>query len=248
MHGRYVTVRVSELAGTVLQMAKRTTGAVSIGAMSIPIYLEIGTKRVFASAIDWPGWSRTAKTPELAIDALAEYADRYRTVVELAGLEFAEAGLPLGAAEFVVVEQVAGSATTDFGAPDRSTASDAEPVTSEQGARLSAIVEASWTLLDSVVASAPEELRKGPRGGGRDRDAVFQHVVAAEAAYARKAGVRLPTPKPGDSVAVQALRDGVLSTLAEGTEGEARWSRPYAARRIAWHVLDHAWEIQDRSV
>ena len=26
-----------------------------------------------------------------------------------------------------------------------------------------------------------------------------------------------------------------------------RWPPRYAARRIAWHALDHAWEIEDRS-
>jgi hypothetical protein len=25
------------------------------------------------------------------------------------------------------------------------------------------------------------------------------------------------------------------------------WPPRYAARRIAWHALDHAWEIEDRS-
>ncbi len=26
-----------------------------------------------------------------------------------------------------------------------------------------------------------------------------------------------------------------------------RWTARYAAHRIAWHALDHAWEIEDRS-
>ena len=25
------------------------------------------------------------------------------------------------------------------------------------------------------------------------------------------------------------------------------WPHRYAARRIAWHVLDHAWEMEDRA-
>ena len=28
---------------------------------------------------------------------------------------------------------------------------------------------------------------------------------------------------------------------------ERGWPQRYAARRIAWHALDHAWEIEDRS-
>jgi hypothetical protein len=231
----------------------------------IPVYLEIGRTRVFASAIDWPGWTRSGKTPERAIEALAEYAARYQPVVELAGLTgFPDIAGPLSggdehqdgqqspegshAALFEVVEQVAGTATTEFGAPDRAAGSDADPVSAEQAARFGAIVAASWQLLDSVVASSPAELRKGPRGGGRDRDAVVAHVLGAEAAYARKSGLRQPTPTPGDQVALRDMRAGLLSTLTEGGGADGRWSRPYATRRIAWHVLDHAWEIQDRSV
>src|ERR1035438_3321872 len=149
-----------------------------MSARTTRIYLEVGRKRVFASAIDWPGWSRTAESPELAIEALAEYASRYRPVAVHAGL-----ALPAEPISFEVVEWVAGTATTDFGAPDRPAGSDAAPISPAEGARLAALVAASWQLLDEVVASAPAELRKGPRGGGRDRDAIVEHVVAAEAAY-----------------------------------------------------------------
>ena len=34
----------------------------------IPIYLETGSTRVFAGALDWPGWSRSGKTETDAID------------------------------------------------------------------------------------------------------------------------------------------------------------------------------------
>jgi hypothetical protein len=208
--------------------------------ITVPIYLEVGAKRVFASAIDWPGWSRTAKTPELAIEALAAYAPRYREATSRAGL-----ALPTG--ELVVVEQVAGTSTTDFGAPDRPTSSDAAPMSAPARLRQAALVLASWQLLDDVVAGAPEELHKGPRGGGRDRDAMYQHVIAAEAAYARKIGVRRPTPKPGDVDAVRTMREAELELFRAAGSADSGWSRPYAARRIAWHALDHAWEIEDRS-
>jgi hypothetical protein len=208
--------------------------------ITIPIYLEIGAKRIFASAIDWPGWSRTAKTPELALEGLAGYASRYREVT-------ARAGLALPSGDFVVVERITGTSTTDFGAPDRPTSSDAAPITAAAGRRLAALVLASWQLLDDVLASAPEELRKGPRGGGRDRDAMYQHVIAAEAAYARKLGVRRPPPKPGDTDAVHTMREAELELFRAAGSTDSTWSRPYAARRIAWHARDQAWEIQDRS-
>jgi hypothetical protein len=43
----------------------------------------------------------------------------------------------------------------------------------------------------------------------------------------------------------------VLDALEKPSNGKALvekgWPQRYAARRIAWHALDHAWEIQDRS-
>lgn len=106
---------------------------------------------------------------------------------------------------------------------------------------------ASWIIFDRVVAGAPAELRKGPRGGGRDRDAMVDHVLAAEAAYAGKLGIRLRQPARGDSAAVSALRNAILETLGASRTREKGWPPRYAARRMAWHVLDHAWEIDDRS-
>jgi hypothetical protein len=214
---------------------------------STAIYLEHGTKRVFACAIDWPGWCRAGKTEEQALAALAAAAPRYAVVA-------AEAGLPFPIASdgrFEVVERLPGTATTDFGAPDRVATSDSAVLTSEGAARLVGLVAAAWNVFDRVVARAPAELRKGPRGGGRDRDEVARHVLAAEAAYARKLGIRLREPPVGDTAAIAAHREAILETLRHAAGGaialEKGWPVPYAARRIAWHVLDHAWEIEDRS-
>jgi hypothetical protein len=106
-------------------------------------------------------------------------------------------------------------------------------------------------VLDRVAASAPAELRKGPRGGGRDRDKIVDHVVGAEAAYARKLGIKHRQPAHDDTAGIDALRADILSVLRAPSDGEPPvpkgWLPRYAARRIAWHVLDHAWEIEDRS-
>jgi len=117
--------------------------------------------------------------------------------------------------------------------------------------RLAALVSAAWAAFDGVVAGAPGALRKGPRGGGRDRDKIVDHVLGAEAAYVRKLGLRLPQPDPNDRAAVTAFRRAIIETLRKPSSGgpltEKGWPQRYAARRIAWHVLDHAWEIEDRS-
>jgi len=195
------------------------------------VYLELGRISTFAAAVDWPGWCRRGKGEEAALEALAEYAGRYAAVV---GPSFAPGDL-------AVVGRLSGSATTDFGAPDAKGPWDDEPLTGSEADRQAGLLEACWTAFDSVTATAPAELRKGPRGGGRDRDAVAEHVREAERVYLRKVGVRVPPRTPWTdqrAALLDALRGGGL---------EGAWPPRYAVRRIGWHVLDHAWEIEDRA-
>ena len=212
--------------------------------MATDVYLEVGSKKVFASAAGWPGWCRAGKTEDAALEALADYASRYRVVCDEAGIRFpAKAGDNL-----VVAGKVKGSATTDFGAPGAIRPHDDDPVKAAEAKRMAALVEASWAVLAAVAKGAPAELRKGPRGGGRDRDKIVAHVADAENAYARKLGVRLPGT---DDAVVRERRAAILAVLGKPSPGPAPvdkgWPLRYAAFRIAWHVLDHAWEIEDRS-
>jgi len=210
------------------------------------VLVELTPKRTFASALDWPGWARAGRDEEAALAALAACASRYAAVAVAAGHPLPR---PLPALE--VVERAAGTSTTAFGAPDVRAALDVRRLDAAEAARLVALVTAAWATLDVVVAVAPAELRKGPRGGGRDRDAVVAHVLAAENAYARTIGIRLPGPAVGDATAIAAQRSVIAALLAEPSDGTPlagrKWPPRYAARRIAWHVLDHAWEIEDRS-
>lgn len=193
------------------------------------VYLEQGRTWTFACAVDWPGWARRAKGgDEAALEELLAYADRYAAVVP---------GFAPG--ELHVVGTVPGSATTDFGAPDARGPWDERPVDAEE---LATRIEQCWAAFDRAVASATPELRKGPRGGGRDRDAVVDHVREAERSYGRMLGVRVPprTPWPEQ-------REALAAAVRAGAPG-ARWPLPYAVRRFAWHVLDHAWEVEDKSL
>jgi hypothetical protein len=215
-------------------------------AKPIPVYLESGAKKVFACAIDFPGWCRSGKDEQAALDALAAYAPRYAEVAKLAEVAF-----PSGEPSFEVVERVKGKGATDFGVPHEIPKVDAEPLTARQAARQVALMQAAWALLDQVARTAPAELRKGPRGGGRDRDKMLGHVLGAEAAYARQLGIRHPEPALGDTEAIKALRDDLAEALRGASDGSPLrpkgWPPRYALRRIIWHVLDHAWEMQDRS-
>jgi hypothetical protein len=204
------------------------------------VYLEVGAKKVFASAADWPGWCRSGRDEAAAMAALAEYAPRYRPVAKAAGHP-----LPAEAPDgFSVEERVKGNATTDFGAPGVPASAESRPFTAGEVDRQAALLRACWDALDKIAAKAPAELRKGPRGGGRDRDQVIEHVLGAESSYARKLAIKPAQPPAADRAAVEACRVQLLAALAAG---EGSWPSRYLARRIAWHVLDHAWEIEDRS-
>jgi hypothetical protein len=218
-------------------------------AKAIPVYVESGDKKVFACSIDFPGWCRSAKTEEQALEALAAYAPRY---AEVAGRAKAAFPAPARVAErFDVVERVRGKGATDFGIPHEIPAVDAEPLSARQAARQVELMRAAWAVLDKVAKVSPAELRKGPRGGGRDRDKMLDHVLMAEVAYARSIGVKHPQPELGDRKAIRSLRDQLAETLGGASDGSPLtakgWPPRYAIRRIAWHVLDHAWEMQDRA-
>ncbi len=200
-------------------------------ASATRVYLEEGQRWVFACALDWPGWCRRGKGEQDALDALLAYAGRYGAV----------AGPGFEPGQLHVVGRVRGNATTDFGAPDAKGAWDEEPLDRADAARFADVLEACWSAFDDVVAHAPAELRKGPRGGGRDRDAIVEHVREAERGYGRNIGVRAPPGTPWDE-----QRRALLAALRSGVP-DARWPARYAFRRFAWHVLDHAWEIEDRA-
>ena len=209
------------------------------------ITIERGAKRVFAGANAWPGWCRGGRTEEVALEALLTYGRRYAKAIGRRRLGYVA---PTDVGRFRVVERLTGNATTDFGAPGVAPRSDDRPVGEEEARRLAAIMKACWSALDrAAVAADGLVLRRGPRGGGRQLAAIVGHVADAEAAYLSKLGAR---PPAGDA------RATILAVFASRARGEppertARsgvpWTPRYFMRRAAWHVLDHAWEIEDRS-
>ncbi|MHB8717411.1 MAG: hypothetical protein ACYDAC_00765 [Candidatus Dormibacteria bacterium] len=214
-------------------------------ARRVEVVVEVTDRRAFASALEWPGWTRGGRTASAAVEALASYSGRYAPVAAAAGHP-----LPPSMA-FVVVEELEGDATTTFGAPSQWAAAEQRPCAAAVAARAAALLEAAWAALDAVHGQAPALLRKGPRGGGRDRDAIYEHVLGAERAYAAKLGVRQRQPRLGDTAAITALRGAMLTVVGADRSGEPAaergWPPRYAARRSAWHALDHAWEIEDRA-
>jgi hypothetical protein len=210
------------------------------------VYIESGSKRAFACSLEWPGLARSGKTEELALTALASYVPRYSRVATRAAVAFDLSDHQ----QWLVVERVpTRSGGADFGVPTTVLASDYGDLAAKEAFRTAALLSASWDFLDAVAAEAPPELRKGPRGGGRDRNAVVAHVAAAEQLFGRKVGLKLPVPAPGDRDVVVVNRGAVLEWCRSGRaypDSREAWPPRYAARRLIWHVLDHAWEIEDR--
>lgn len=212
--------------------------------MIVAVTIESTPKKAFARALDWPGWSRAGKTEELALAALAGSSPRYAAVA-------AAAGEPFSPESYEIVGRVGGGSGTEFGVPSVIADDERRPTSAADADRFARLVEAAWTILDRTAAAAPAELRKGPRGGGRDRDKMFAHVVEAEWYYAREMGIKVKQPDPTDRVALDDLRAAMLEVLREPSDGSPlagrKWTTRYAAGRIAWHALDHAWEMEDRS-
>jgi hypothetical protein len=216
--------------------------------MSLRVVLEVAERRAFASALDWPGWSRGAKTPDEALQALLDYADRYARVARRAKVAFSPPATLRG---MEVVERLGGGGGTEFGVPSEPAAAEDDPLTARDLKRLVGLLEAAWATFDAVADRGKGvELRLGPRGGGRQVPKIVDHVREAEAAYVHQLGTKV-----AERGMAELRRDFVETLIARA---EARdlarpnkvkrpWGPRYAARRSAWHALDHAWEIEDRS-
>jgi hypothetical protein len=190
------------------------------------VTIERGAKRVFAGANTWPGWCRSERTEEGALEALLTYGPRYAKAMGRRRLGYLA---PPDVGRFRVVERLTGNATTDFGAPGVAPRSDDRPVDEDEARRLAAIMKACWSALDRAAA------------------AIVEHVADAEVAYLSKLGARRSS---GDA---RATIVAVFASRARGEPPERTprsgvlWTPRYFMRRAAWHVFDHAWEIEDRS-
>ncbi len=206
-------------------------------------------KKAVASAFDWPGWDRSAKSEDDALAVLATYRQRYATVAQRAGLadEFDAAG------ELAVVERLEGTGMTDFyGVSGRTAAPEYEPMNEAECERKVALLRACWAYFDDVASRVSPELRKGPRGGGRDRDRIVRHANGAEIdEFAKKVGVITPLDAREDPVALRAHRDSFCEAIREHNARGASarsWTVQFLIRRCAYHMLDHAWEMEDKDL
>ena len=208
-------------------------------------------KRSVAFALDWPGWSRGAKSAEVALETLEAYRDRYRPVVVLAGMdaEFDAAG-PLE-----VVEDKVGTGSTDFwGISFAPASTEHGPMDEAELERKLTLLQASWTFFDGVAARVSSEMRKGPRGGGRDRNRIMRHTIRTESEdFAKQVGLRIPEEAALTPDGLRRHRETYLAAMRAYNAGKVEkrmrsWTLPFLIRHSAFHTLDHAWEMEDKDL
>ncbi len=207
-------------------------------------------KRVVAVAFDWPGWDRSAKTEEEALRVLAAYRPRYAKVAARAGLadQFDVTGDP------AVVERVPGNGMTDYyGVSGRAAEPEKQQMTDAECERKIALLRAAWATFDDTASRVSAELRTGPRGGGRSRGEIIAHANGAEIhEFATKVGVRTALDARQDPEQLRAHREAFIAGIREfnarGPAAGSWWTVQFLIRRSTWHMLDHAWEMEDRDL
>ena len=207
-------------------------------------------KRAVAFSLDWPGWSRGAKTPEVALETLESYRDRYRPIADLAGMlpEFDAAG-PLE-----IVEDRVGPGSTDFyGISFAASSTEHGPMSEAEFDRAITLLRAAWAYFDGVAARVSPEMRKGPRGGGRDRDRIISHVIRWESeSLATGVGLKIPEEGAMTPDGLREYRQAYVGAMRAYNAGEGKRMRsstlPYLIRHSAFHNLDHAWEMEDKDL
>ncbi len=215
------------------------------------VMIEQGRKKPVAVAVafDWPGWERSGTSEEDALGVLEAYRGRYAAIAERAGLadEFGGIGHP------VVVERVEGMGMTDFyGLSMRAAEAEKEQMSEAACERKIALLRAAWTYFDDVASRVSAELRRGPRGGGRERDRIVEHVHNVEISdFSRKVGLDTPIEAQQDPAALGAYRDAFCDAIREANArgpSARNWTVQFVVRHSAYHVLDHAWEMEDRDL
>jgi hypothetical protein len=213
------------------------------------VILEVGKKRrVVAGAMDWPGLDRWGIAEDEALAKLAAYLPRYAAVAERAG-RGDELPRPLDVA---VVERVAGSSSTDFwGIAHVPSEIERQVLPAAELERRLDLLQACWAEFDAVSTRVSADLLPGPRSAGRSLDQIIRHVYANEPEqFSRKVEVRTPREVV---LTPDGRRDHRLAYLAaiRSYNAERRpartWPIQFLIRRTAHHVMDHAWELEDRA-
>jgi len=216
------------------------------------LILEVGKneRRIVAGATDWPGFDRWGRTDDEAIATLTSYRPRYARVADRAGLrdEFARQ------TDIEIVERITGSSSADYwGIAHVPSAIEGKVLQPPELERRLTLLKACWAEFDETAERVSADLRPGSRGGGRTRDEIIRHVHVNEPQQmTRKVEVRTPreivlTPD-GRAAHREATLDAIRAYNAEGRIAGRSWPIQFLIRRLAHHLTDHAWEMEDRDL
>ena len=214
------------------------------------VTLEIGPKgkKVVAVAPDWPGLARGGKTKEEAIERLRSYMPRYAQVTKLAKMDVEFDAIR----KLNVVEEYPGTGSTDFwGISFAFSSIDRRGMSRDELERELTLMQACWAFFDNVRGRVSAELRKGPRGGGSDRDRIVRHVFANEQDWAKGLGVHTPDGAIMTADGLKAHRAAYCHAIRDyHAQGKlaGKWPLRYLIRHTAFHTLDHAWEMEDKDL
>ena len=217
------------------------------------VTLEMGPKgkRVVAVAPDWPGLERGAKSVEAAVERLQSYVPRYAQIAKLAELDAEFSTIR----NFDVVEQYPGTGSTDFwGISFTFSSIDKQDMSSDELERELALMQACWRFFDDVRTQVSAELKKGPRGGRRDREHIVRHTLSVEQDWATGVGVPVSDEVILAGTALKAYRDAYCHAIRDyHSQGKsagkmAKWPLRFLIRHTAFHTLDHAWEMEDKDL
>ena len=170
-------------------------------------------------------------------------------MAKLAGLDAEFAAI----ASVEVVERYQGTGSTDFwGISFAFSSIDGRQVSREVLDRELILMQACWTFFDDVRGRVSAEMKKGPRGGGRDRDRIVRHVLGTEQDWAKKVGVRTAEDAVvTDAAGLKTYRDAYCTAIRTfHSEGKTarNWPLRYLVRHTAYHTMDHAWEMEDKDL
>ena len=202
-----------------------------------------------ALAADWPGLERGGKTEDEAVAKLTRYLPRYLPIAKRARL-----GVELASqTKLDIIGRYPGTGSTDFwGISFAPSPLDREPFDAPRFNRQVRLLRAAWAEFDETAARVSAELRLGVRGGGRSRDQIVRHVLATEGGdFSRRVNAESDLEDLLTPAGLARHRDRFVEAMrAWYAEGKplGKWTIPYLLRHTAYHVLDHAWEMQERDL
>lgn len=210
-------------------------------------------KRFVAYAIDWPGLERNGKTVVEAFEKMDAYRQRYRVIAERAGYLAAYEKVPPAK----IVQDYEGTGSTDFwGISFAHGPNDHEPLSDSDLEQQLSLLNACWDEFDDIGERVSPEMQRGPRGGGRNRDEIVSHLVYAELTWLKKLDIRPEfkeiLPFEQRKIHHQGVIDELRRRHQEGLPVKAKggppWKVRFTIRHLAYHVMDHAWEMEDKDL